>query len=212
MESPQKNIPRAIYSSLIIACLIYIVLAISALSALPKEQIIQDKEYALAAGAKTYLGNVGYLIVLFGALLATSSAISGTLFGASRLMAVIADDGYFPSILSKRIKTYIPVNAIIIMCVCSFILIITGSLQVILEFGSITFILVSFLMALSNFKVKKLTHSHNVLTFIAMFGLLIAAIFIFYYEFIENPLQLTYILSLYIIIGFCAYFYSKKHK
>lgn len=67
-------------------------------------------------------------------------------------------------------------------------------------------------MALSNFKVKKLTHSHNVLTFIAMFGLLIAAIFIFYYEFIENTYQLYFIFSIYLIIALLAFLYAKKKQ
>lgn len=67
MESPEKNIPRAIYSAIFLAILIYVVIAL-------------------------------------GALLATSSAISGTVFGASRQMAVIASDGYLPALLAKRIN------------------------------------------------------------------------------------------------------------
>jgi len=110
MDNPQKNIPRAIYSSIVIATLLYVILSIAALSAIPKEIIIADKEYALAAGTKTYLGQFGQFIVIFGALLATSSAISGTLFGASRLMAVIANDGYFPKQLGQKIKTHIIFN------------------------------------------------------------------------------------------------------
>lgn len=82
-------------------------------STIPAEIIIADKEYALAAGAKTYLGTFGKFMVIFGALLATSSAISGTLFGASRLMAVIANDGYFPKSLGRKIKVHIPNRAII---------------------------------------------------------------------------------------------------
>ena len=115
METPQKNIPRAIYSSILIATLLYIILALGALATIPKEIIIQDKEYALAAGAQSILGDVGMFIVIFGALLATSSAISGTLFGASRLIAVIAKDGYLPNKLAHRENGHIPKYAIITM-------------------------------------------------------------------------------------------------
>jgi amino acid transporter len=210
MDNPQKNIPRAIYSSIGIATLLYVILAIGALSTIPKELIIKDKEYALAAGAQNILGNVGLFVVIFGALLATSSAISGTLFGASRLMAVIATDGYLPKKLSNRIKENIPNYAIITMSIFAFVLILSGGLQIILEFGSITFIIVSFLMAYSNYLKRDETKTHIFPAIIAMVGLLLGGVLIFYFEFTENPLQLIYILGIYFILTIGAYLYSKK--
>lgn len=62
MDNPQKNIPRAIYGSIAIATLLYIILAIGALATIPKELIIQNKEYALAAGAQNILGSFGLFI------------------------------------------------------------------------------------------------------------------------------------------------------
>lgn len=210
MDNPQKNIPRAIYSAIAIATVLYIVLALGALSTIPKEMIIKDKEYALAAGAQQILGKFGLFTVIFGALLATSSAISGTIFGASRLMAVIASDGYFPKKLSNRIKVHIPNYAIITMSIFSFVLILSGGLQLILEFGSITFIIVSFLMAFSNFKKRKETNSHPILAIIAMLGLLVGGILIFYFEMTEAPKQLYYIFGIYLILIIGAWFYSKN--
>ena len=212
MENPQKNIPRAIYSSIGIASLLYVILSIAALSTIPKDLIIADKEYALAAGAKTYLGEFGQFIVIFGALLATSSAISGTLFGASRLMAVIAHDGYFPKILGSKIKTYIPNKAIITMSILAFVLLATGGLQVILEFGSITFIIVSFLMAYTNYKKRTETNSSLLITIAAILGLSLAGLLIIYFEFTENKTQFIYIMIIYILLGIGAIIFSEKNK
>jgi len=212
MEEPQKNIPRAIYSSIIIATILYVVLAIGALATIPKETLIEDKEFALAAGAKQLLGEFGLFIVIFGALLATSSAISGTLFGASRLMAVIAKDGYLPKKLSNRIKIHIPNYAIITMSLFAFVLILSGGLQIILEFGSITFIIVSFLMAYTNYKKRKETKTHVLIAITAMVGLFGSGILIFYFEYIENPMQLIYIFIVYLILIIGAFIYSKKRK
>ena len=210
MDEPQKNIPRAIYSSIIIATLLYITLAIGALATIPKELIIQDKEYALAAGAQSILGNLGMFIVIFGALLATSSAISGTLFGASRLIAVIAKDGYLPNKLSNRIKGHIPNYALVTMAILSFGLILSGGLEIILEFGSITFILVSFLMAYTNFVKRRETKTHILPAIIAMAGLLLGGVLIFYFVFTENPMQLVYILIMYLALILGAIIYAKK--
>ncbi len=212
MDQPTKNIPRAIYSSIAIATLLYVILAIGALATIPKETIIQDKEYALAAGAQDILGEFGMFIVIFGALLATSSAISGTLFGASRLIAVIAKDGYLPQKLSNRTNNNIPKNAIIVMATLSFALILSGGLQIILEFGSITFIIVSFLMAYSNFLKRKETKTHVIPALIAIFGLFTGGLLIFYFEYTENPLQLLYIFIMYVVLIIGAFIYAKKNE
>lgn len=211
MTNPEKNIPRAIYSAISLAVLIYVVISIGALFAIPAEEIIKNKEYALAAGAGNILGKIGTNLVILGAVLATSSAISGTVFGASRQMAVIAKDGYFPNWLSIR-KNNIPRNAIIGMAVMASVLILIGGLQLILEFGSITFLLVSLLMAVANYKIPEKTNSSRFLTAFSIIGLGVGGTLILYYEFTTKWEQMTAILILYIVLAFGAWVYSKKNE
>ena len=211
MEDPKINIPKSIYGAIFITILIYIIIAIGAILAIPFENIIQNQEYALASGADRILGHWGTDLVIIGALLATSSAISGTLFGASRLMSVIAKDGYFPEFLLKR-KNNIPINSIITMASLAFCLILVGDLKIILEFGSVTFLLVSLLMAFANFKIYKLTNSSLVLTISAMIGLAIGTILIIYYEFTTQIEQVYFIVSIYVILTLGAWLFSKIKK
>jgi len=208
MESPEKNIPIAIYSALFLAVLIYVVISLGAILAIPFENIIQSKEYALASGAGSVLGHWGTDLVIVGALLATSSAISGTVFGASRQMAVIAKDGYFPSILAKRINN-IPVYSILSMSALAFILVLSGSLEAILEFGSITFLLVSLLMAYANYKIRDLTKSSLTITVISFLGLMVGTILILYYEFENEPQQVIFIGGIYILLTLGSWLYSR---
>jgi len=210
MKAPEKNIPRSIYTSVGIAAFLYILLSTAALSTIPKSEIIADKEYALAAGASEFLGSFGQFIVIFGALLATSSAISGTLFGSSRLVAVVAKDGFLPAVLGKKIKTYIPAYAIVLMSVMAYLLILSGGLQVILEFGSITFILVSLLMAYANYRKRKETKSSQLMTLLAISGLAMAGLLILYFEYAHNTQQLLYILGIYALLALGSYMYSRK--
>jgi len=209
MTNPEKNIPRAIYSAISLAILIYVVISLGALFAIPTEDIIQNKEYALAAGAGNVLGKVGTNLVIIGAILATSSAISGTVFGSSRQMSIIAKDGYFPDLLAIR-KNNSPQNAIIGMAVMASILILIGGLELILEFGSITFILVSLLMAVANYKIRDKTNSSQFLTGLSIIGLGIGGILILYYEFTNKGEQMIAIITLYLILALCAKIYSKK--
>ncbi|MFT7859693.1 MAG: APC family permease [Sulfurimonas sp.] len=211
MENPQKNIPRAIYSAIMLAVLIYVVISAGAIFAIPFKDIIANQEYALAAGADNILGHIGSEVVILGAVLATSSAISGTLFGASRQMAVISDDGYFPSFLSKR-KNSIPIYAIITMSFFAFLLILVGNLEVILEFGSITFLLVSILMAYANFKIREKTGASALITLIALVSLSLGTLLIFYYEYTTEVEQIYFIGLLYILLSLSAFLYSKFEK
>lgn len=212
MDTPHRNIPRAIYGAIVIAVVLYVVLSFGALATIPKAELIAGKEYALAAGSGRILGKLGYFMVLFGALLATSSAISGTLFGASRLMAVIADDGHFPKALAVRIKGHIPRNAIWTMFVLAFLLIVAGGLQVLLEFGSITFINVSFLMAVANFKKRRETDSHVFLTLVAMICLFMAGLLILAFEFVHAPEQLVSLLVVYAFLIVGAFIRSRWQR
>jgi len=209
MTHPEKNIPRAIYAAIILAILIYVIISTGALFAIPIDEIIKNKEYALAAGAGNILGGLGTSLVILGAILATSSAISGTVFGSSRQMAVIAEDGYLPKILAFR-KNKIPISAIITMAITASILILIGGLELILEFGSITFLLVSFLMAVANYKIRKQTNSSGFLTILSIIGLAMGGILILYYELTTKWQQMGFILMLYVVLALGAWLYSKK--
>ncbi len=209
MNDPEKNIPKAIYSAIFVAVLIYVVISIGAILAIPFDEIIQNKEYALASGAGDVLGHWGTELVILGALLATSSAISGTLFGASRLMGVIAKDGYLPEALSRR-RNHIPVNAIICMATMAYLLVLAGSLEVILEFGSVTFLLVSLLMAFANYKIRELTNSSTFITILSFSGLLSGTVLILYYEFNNQPRQLYFIIGLYALLTAGSLLYSRR--
>jgi len=211
MDNPERNIPIAIYSAIAAAIGIYFVIALGGLLTIPMIDIVANKEAALASGAEKSLGLWGKELVVIGALLATSSAISGTLFGASRQMAVIAQDGYFPVFISWRHKN-IPKMAIIAMSVSAFLLILSGELRLILEYGSITFLLVSLLMAYANFKIRKETNTSIFAALLAIIGLFLGVVFIFYYELRHHPDQILYIVSLYFLITLCAYGYSLYKK
>ncbi len=211
MKHPQRDTPRAIYFAILIVIFIYVIISIGALLAIPIPEMIKDKEYALASGAGNAIGTIGTNLVIIGAILATSSAISGTLFGSSRQMAEIAEDGYFPSILSKR-KNNIPIYAIISMAIMASILILSGGLRLLVEFGSITFLIVSLLMAIINFNIKEKTNSSAWITLFAIIGLAAGSLFILYYELRHDWKQMVAILLVYIALALIAWFYSKKGK
>ena len=82
--------------------------------------------------------------------------------------------------------------------------------KLILEFGSITFLLVSVLMAIANFKIRHNTNSSTTITLLAIIGLSLGGLLILYYEFITNLDQMIYIIMFYILLSFIAWIFSKQ--
>ena len=186
ITEPERKIPIAIYSSIAIAILIYFTISL--------EEIIQNKEAALAAGAEKSLGLWGRNLVVI---------------GASRQMAVIALDGYFPNYISKRTDR-IPVMAIITMSTCAFFLILSGELRLILEYGSITFLLVSLVIAFANYTIRDITQSSILMASLAISCLMCGVGLIFYYE-LSNHLDLVlYIIGLYLLLSVGAWKFSRS--
>ena len=92
------------------------------------------------------------------------------------------------------------------------VLVLIGGLELILEFGSITFLLVSLLMAVANYKIRDKTESSKFITALSVVGLGIGGILILYYEFTTKWEQMIAIIILYIILAFGAWRYSKKNE
>jgi len=158
-RNPDRNIPMSMYGSIAITSIIYIAIAIVAVGNLDQGALLGAKEYALAVAADPVLGKVGVLLVDIAALFATSSAINGTLFGASRLASEIATDSLAPRAFAFRNRTNIPVVGIIIITFLASILTVFGGLEFIASFSSMTFLLVSIAVNLANVRLYKATKS-----------------------------------------------------
>ncbi len=95
------------------------------------------------------------------------------------------------------------------MSAFSFLLVLAGNLVVILEFGSVTFLLVSLLIAYANYKIRHLTGSSAVISVLSMLGLILGTVLIIYYELINQPEQLLFIAGLYVLLTAGAWIYSR---
>jgi len=209
---PERDIPWAVYAAIGTATVIYVLLALAALMAVPKQELILNKESALAVGAARAIGPSGRYMVILGAALATCSAISGTLFGASRLMAVIAGDGYLPALLARRQKEHIPGYAILAMTLTALLMVTVGGLEELLEFSSITFIIVSLLMAHANFVKRKQTGTPAALAVAIMAFLAVGLLAILRYQWLFHTRALVVTLGIYAALGVGSVTFSRRHR
>ncbi len=158
-RDPARNVPRGIYGSIAITSAIYVALAVVAIGNLGVADLVAAEEYALAAAAEPVLGEAGVVLVGVAALLATSSAINATAFGAARMMAEMATERRMPRAFSFRSRHDVPWVAMVVLTALGLAFTLTGGLEVIAAFSSMTFLLVSIGVSAANLKLRARTGS-----------------------------------------------------
>jgi amino acid transporter len=174
-DDPERNTPLSIYLSIVIVTLIYITLAVSVMGILSAEEIRISREYAIAEALRPIFGRWGFVLASLAALLATSSAINGTLFGASRMLADIARDGILPVVLARRNRKMIPYYSLLLMYLMASLFVLFGALESIVAFSSMTFLLVSLAVGIANLKLHRETGSHPGVVLLSL-GLMVTTV------------------------------------
>jgi basic amino acid/polyamine antiporter, APA family len=114
-KRPQRDLPIAIIGSLTIATLLYILVAVAAVGALPADRLAGDDaplSTALSEGAGI---GWGADIVSFGALVAISSVVLTMLYGQTRIAYSMCRDGLLPGRLAtiwERTRTPVILTAL----------------------------------------------------------------------------------------------------
>ena len=211
-ENPDRNIPRGIYGSILITGTIYFLLAVVAVGTLSYEDIVKAEEYALAVVAEPILGVWGRFLVGFAALLATSSAINSTLFGASRMAAEMAEEGMMPRALSFRNRKGVPVVSLAVLTFSALLFTSLSTLSVIAEFSSVTFLLVSIGVSIANLKLRHLTGADFKLALYGLVLMVITCFALLVYLAVVNRGELLSILLIYLLTGALSYAYIKFSK
>ena len=107
VEDPKRNIPRAVFLSLLIVIPVYLLVALVAIGAVDPPSGIaitdylgQSGETALVTAAdQLFLG--GAVVILVGGLLSTLSALNATIYSSSRVAFAMARDASLPKVMAR---------------------------------------------------------------------------------------------------------------
>jgi amino acid transporter len=185
IQNPEKNLPRAFYISVISVIGLYIFIAIITVGSVDEKALLEAKDYALAIAAKPSLGELGFILVSFTALLATFSAINATIYGNARLGYIIAVDGELPSLLEYR-RGDTPFMGIVLTLLLSLILANSIDLNQIAIIGSAGFLLIFFIVNLSAMKLYKTIGAKKSIVVISTLTSMFALVVLLYYTYQTN--------------------------
>jgi amino acid transporter len=186
VKNPKKNIPRAFYTAVIFVIALYILISFVTVGNLQVSDIVAAKDYALAESAKPFLGNAGFILIAFAALLSTSSAINATLYGTARVSYIIAKDGELPKLLDKKVWNR-PIEGLILTTVVTLFIANLFDISSISVMGSAGFLLIFAAVNGANAKLNKETHSIRWISIIGLIACLIAFSVLIWQRAISSP-------------------------
>ncbi|MFG2756492.1 amino acid permease [Streptomyces wuyuanensis] len=119
-KNPKKDLPRAIMLSLLIVTVLYCLVALVAVGAMPWQDF-EGTEAALAQIMKDVTGQSFWAVVLAaGAVIAIASVVFAVLYGQTRILFAMSRDGLVPKVFAKvDEKTGAPrANTVIVSLFC----------------------------------------------------------------------------------------------
>ncbi|MGX5818044.1 APC family permease [Chitinophaga lutea] len=156
MDKPEKTLPRAIMSTILLVTGVYIVLAVVVFGNLPAAEVVAAKETALAQAARPFLGDTGFVIVSIAALISSITAINANLFSTGNNAYVMAAYGTLPKAFEKHLWGR-GTEGLLITGIAIIALIMLFDLSVIASLGGMAMLLCYSIVNIGHLRVLKET-------------------------------------------------------
>lgn len=111
VKDPKHNIPRAIFISIVIVVIIYVLVAFVAIGAVKVPEsagglavwdyLAEAKEVAIVRAAEQFMGRWGGILILISGLASTMSALNATIYSSSRVSFAMGRDNNLPSVFGR---------------------------------------------------------------------------------------------------------------
>ncbi len=147
---PKRNIPRAIFASIIVAVVIYILVGTVAIGATQPPEGMRAYEYLgeqgeiaiIEVAGQTFPFGIGALVLLLSGLASTTSALNATTYASSRVSFAMGRENNLPSFFAKVHPTrHTPYWAVVCTGVLMIIMAWTLPIEDVAAAASIMFLL-----------------------------------------------------------------------
>jgi amino acid transporter len=156
MAKPKRELPRAIYGSVAIAIVIYLLVASGVVTNVPLDVLKGLGNSALAVAAKPSLGQAGFRLIAIAALLSTASAVNATLFGSTNIAYQIAKNGGLPPAFDRKLWGR-DVEGLFITSGLVLVFVLLFPLSSVASMGSAGFLLVYSAVNIGHLRIRKQT-------------------------------------------------------
>jgi amino acid transporter len=178
MASPKRELARAIYGSVGIAIVIYVLVATGVVTNVPLNVLKGLGDSALAVAARPSLGQAGFRLIAVAALLSTASAVNATLFGSTNVAYQIAKNGGLPPAFDRKLWGR-DVEGLFITSGLALVFVLLFPLSAVASMGSAAFLLVYAAVNIGHMRVREQTGAKawlvmaSAVTCLCLFGVLV---------------------------------------
>lgn len=156
MKSPQKELPIAMFSALILVTIAYLAVSMAVVLLMPLNLMQLDNGHVLADAAKLVAGKLGFVVISISALLACAAAVNATIFAASNIAADFAKKKEVSSALGGSVLKN-NLRALTVSSIGVIILALIFPLSEVGQMASLAFLLVYAVITYGHIRVCKQT-------------------------------------------------------
>jgi len=150
-----KNIPRAIFLTILVSAILFTGLTVATLVAAPLE-IYAGSPTPIQDAANYFMGPIGALLIAICSITASLTTVNGTMAAATRVSYALSRDGLLPSFFEKVHSKYkIPYRTLGLSLIFSILFVLTRSIDLIIYMVSLGYIVTSMLVGLSVIQLRR---------------------------------------------------------
>ena len=177
MAKPAIELPRAIYGSVAIVIMLYVLISTGVVTNVPLASLKGLGDSALAVAARPSLGQAGFRLIAIAALLSTASAVNATLFGSTNIAYQIAKNGGLPPGFDRNLWGR-DVDGLFITSGLVLVFVLVFPLSAVASMGSAGFLLVYAAVSIGHLRIRDQTGAKawpvvaSVVTCLSLFAVL----------------------------------------
>ncbi|WP_114689567.1 APC family permease [Polynucleobacter necessarius] len=157
MQEPQKELPLAMFSALILVTIAYMLFSTASILLLTPAQMAPYNGHVLAQVAQIVARKAGFVIIWTSALLVCAAALNATIFAASNIAADMANKRSVSKALSESVLKKTKLRALFISAIFVIALVLAFPLDVVGKMASLAFLVVYAAITYGHIRVRKQT-------------------------------------------------------
>ena len=153
MRDPRRELPIAMYGSIVIATVVYVMTAVMVFGSLGADKVVEDADTAIAVAAKEVLGQSGVVFIVIAAGLATVSTVLANLYFGLNTSYSLAIKGSLPPRYARRAWGN-ATHGLVLTGVVGAGLVAFLDVSEIASAGSIVYLIVFFMVNVGHFRLR----------------------------------------------------------
>lgn len=159
IQNPKKNIPFALFISILIITVLYILIQVICVSTLP-DLAYSDKP--LTDAFQIFMGPAGGIAITIGAIISIGGTLNAVMLIGSRIPFALSKAGQFPDLFSYIHPAFrTPINSLITFSAISILVSLTGSFIYAVSISVISKVLIFFAISAVQIKLRLKNPNYN---------------------------------------------------